>query len=400
MTNEPTNYQELYRHLKVMNTIAPQMKQAVEATRDHDRRLAELETQMSVAYRVATETRDQRNHAFVAGGHAAPHNGASARAEMDALAKYARAGIEIHNTISTAEPAEGGYTVTPVLADTLRAKLHDISAMARVVSNATLDQGNTWLQPINTTLAGATWVAEKDARNANTAPTFEQASISLDELASLVPITQRAIDDSFYDLGGFLTQNMGEQFARSIGDALLNGDGDKKPDGLLSYDTTDEPDGTRDWFKLQHINTEVAGEFGAAGADKLIDLAYALRAPYRPNARWMMTRATAAAIRKMKDEEGRYLWSEPLAEGQPPTLLGHPVELDEFMPEIGTNALAVAFGDFAQAYTMVTRPGLRLLRDPYTVKGSVLFYAYQRVGGGLINSEAVKFLRFGVTPGE
>jgi HK97 family phage major capsid protein len=317
-----------------------------------------------------------------------------------ALAKYARAGIEIHNTISTAEPAEGGYTVTPVLSDTLLSKLHDNSAMARIVSNATLDRGNTWLQPINTDLSGATWVAEKDARNANTAPTFEQAEITLDELASLVPITQRAIDDSFYDLGGFLVQNMGGQFARSIGDALLNGDGDKKPNGLLSYDTTDEPDGVRDWFKLQHINTEAAGAFGTNGSDKLVDLVYALRAPYRPNARWLMTRATASIISKMRDGAGDYLWREAFAQGQPPTLLGHPVELDEFMPEIGTNSLSVAFGDFAQAYTMVTRPGLRLLRDPYTVKGSVLFYAYQRVGGGLVNSEAVKFLRFGVTPTE
>lgn len=399
MTIEPTNMQELHRHLKAMNTIAPQMKQAVDAARDHDRRLSELETQMAVAYRVATENRDQQNAAFVNGIRSTPHNAASARAEVDALAKYARAGIEIHNTTSTAEPAEGGYTVTPVLADTLRAKLHDISAMARIVSNATLDQGNTWLQPINTDLSGATWVAEKEARTANTAPTFEQASISLDELASLVPITQRAIDDSFYDLGGFLVSNMGEQFARSIGSALLTGNGDKKPNGLLTYATTDEADGVRDWFKLQHINTETAGGFGSGGADKLIDLAYSLRAPYRPNARWMMTRATASVIRKMKDGQGNYLWREAFAEGQPPTLLGHPVELDEFMPEIGTNALAVAFGDFAQAYTMITRPGLRLLRDPYTVKGSVLFYAYQRIGGGLINSEAVKVLRFGVTPG-
>jgi HK97 family phage major capsid protein len=397
---QPTNMQELHRHLKAMNIIAPQMKQAVDAARDHDRRLSDLETQMAVAYRVATETRDQHNTEFVNGLRATSYTGKSGRAEVDALAKYARAGIEIHNSISTAEPAEGGYTVTPVLSDTLRSKLHDVSAMARIVSRATLDQGNTWLQPINTDLAGATWVAEKGARNPNTAPTFEQASITLDELASLVPITQRAIDDSFYDLGGFLVQNMGSQFARSIGDALLNGDGDKKPNGLLSYDTTDEPDGVRDWFKLQHINTEAAGAFGTNGADKLIELAYSLRAPYRPNARWMMSRATASAIRKLKDSEGRYLWSDALFDGQPSTLLGHPVELDEFMPEIGTNALAIAFGDFAQCYTMIERPGLRLLRDPYTVKGSVLFYAYQRIGGGVINSEAVKFLRFGVTPGE
>lgn len=386
MTDTTVSTQDLFRQMRAVRGETSHLR----AFNDRLTHVEEMLDRAMPAINAARDARAQARHAAVTGS--AP---ASGRAEFDALAHYARTGTEIVNTISTAEPAEGGYTLVPVLADTLRTKLHDISAMARICSTATLAEGNTWLQPINTDLSGATWVAEKDARNPNTAPTFEQASIHLDELASLVPITQRALDDSMYDLGGFLTRNMAEQFARSTGAALLGGDGDKKPKGLLDYPSTVQEDGARAWFTLQHINTGASADFGTDPAGQLIDLMYSLRAPYRPNARWMMTRKTAAAIRKLRDDEGRFLWVEPLTQGHPPMLLGHPVELDEFMPEIGANAKAIAFGDFAEAYTMVQRPGLRLLRDPYTVKGSVLFYAYQRVGGGLINSEAVKLLRFG-----
>lgn len=397
MTTTP-NMQEAFRELKAINMIAPQMRQAVDAAKDHDKRLAQLENQMSQAYPQVMAMRDARNTDIAGATRGSmPHNGASARAEVDALASYARAGIEIHNTISTAEPDEGGYTVVPVLADQIRAKVHDVSAMARIARQETLLQGNTWAQPINTDLSSATWVGEKATRPAGTAPTFERADISLNELAANIPITQRALDDSFYDLGSFLQRNMGDQFARSIGSALLTGDGLEKPKGLLDYPTSTALDGARPWFTLQHINTGAAGAFGTDPADNLVDLAYSIRAPYRPNARWLMTRATAAAIRKVKDVDGRSLWVDPLTEGMPPVLLGHPVELDEAMPEIGAGALAIAFGDFAECYSMVTRQGLRLLRDPYSLKGSVLFYAYQRVGGGVVNSEAVKFLRFAAT---
>ena len=108
-----------------------------------------------------------------------------------------------------------------------------------------------------------------------------------------------------------------------------------------------------------------------------------------------MNLATARTVRKLKDSEGRYLWADA-REGQPPTLAGFPVELDEEMPSATTtDAFAIAFGDFAQAYLMADRPGVRLIRDPFIARPNVVMYAYARAGGGLANSEAVKFLRLG-----
>ena len=133
-----------------------------------------------------------------------------------------------------------------------------------------------------------------------------------------------------------------------------------------------------------------------SGADALFDVVYSLRAPYRPNARWLMNLATAGAVRKLKDAEGRFVWADA-REGQPATLCGFPVELDEEMPDVGANSLSIAFGDLEKAYIIVDRPGLRLMRDPYTAKPHVIFYAYRRVGGGLQNSEAVKLLKFSAT---
>lgn len=401
--------QEVYRHLQAMNAIAPKMQSAAKAAEAHEDRIAALEAQVNRMYPIVTDQQKAMNQVFMAevrgnagSGSARPPmtrgEPVDLRQEVDAIAAFARTGNQIHNIISTAEPSEGGYTVLPSLSDALRVKLHDSSALVRLAGQATLDRGNTWLQPVNTDLAGATWVGEKDARPNNTAPTFEQAEIKLEELASNVPITQRALDDSSYDLGVFLQSNMFQQFARSLGDAVLNGDGIKKPKGLMTYPTAAQADGVRPWFTLEHIDTGVDGAFGANPGDQLVDLMFSLRAVYRANARWMMTRKTAALVRKIKDSEGRYLWGDALSEGQPATLLGHPVELDDYMPEIGAGANAIAFGDFNECYTVLQRGGIRVLRDPLTVKGTVQFYAYARFGGGVINSEAVKFLRFGVTP--
>jgi HK97 family phage major capsid protein len=191
---------------------------------------------------------------------------------------------------------------------------------------------------------------------------------------------------------------MQEKFARSSGAAFVTGNGIAKPRGLLTYTTAATADATRDWFVIQHVNTGDANGFPARSgdanpADRLVDMVHALRAPYRINARWTMNRTTAGTIRKMKDGQGNFIWQPATVAGQPETLLGYPVELDEEMPNIAAGTLPIAFGDFAQAYIIVEKPGLRLLRDPYSSKPHVLFYAYSRFGGGLQNGEAVKLLR-------
>ena len=152
------------------------------------------------------------------------------------------------------------------------------------------------------------------------------------------------------------------------------------------------------WGNLGYIATGVAGGFAASNpADKLMDLAYALKSGYRQNAVWTMNRKTQSAIRKFKDGQGNYLWQPALAAGAKASLLGFPVVEVEHMPDIAADAYALAFGDFARGYLIVDRVGVRVLRDPYSSKPYVLFYTTKRVGGGVQNFEALKLMKFGLT---
>ncbi len=116
------------------------------------------------------------------------------------------------------------------------------------------------------------------------------------------------------------------------------------------------------------------------GTDPLVDLVYALGAPYRAGANWVMNSRTAGVLRKLKDADGRYLWSDGVSQGEPARLLGYPVLIAEDMPDIAAGAHPVAFGNFQSGYTIVERPDLRVLRDPFSAKPNVLFYATKRCG--------------------
>jgi HK97 family phage major capsid protein len=101
-------------------------------------------------------------------------------------------------------------------------------------------------------------------------------------------------------------------------------------------------------------------------------------------------------VRKLKDNDGRFLWSDGLAAGEPAQLMGYSVLVAEDMPDADTGSFSIAFGDFAAGYTVAERPDLRILRDPFSAKPHVLFYATKRVGGDVSDFAAIKLLRFGV----
>ncbi len=126
----------------------------------------------------------------------------------------------------------------------------------------------------------------------------------------------------------------------------------------------------------------------------LVDLVYALKAGYRQNASWVMNRRTQAAVRKLKDADGNYLWSPGAAAGARATLLGFELVEAEDMPDIGAAATPIAFGDFRRGYLVVDRTGVNVLRDPYSAKPYVLFYTTKRVGGGVQDFDAIKLLKF------
>jgi HK97 family phage major capsid protein len=318
--------------------------------------------------------------------------------ERKALAALARTGddreLKAH---AVGSDPDGGYLVQPYFSAMINAKLWDVSPLARLARKVQIASGDAFEEPIDADDMGATWVGEQTSRPATDTPELAKIRIPVQEIYANPLVTQRLLDDSQFDVGAYIEDRIAAKFARSEGGAFVAGNGVARPRGILTYGTATTADGARAWGTIQYVPTGHASTFitpttTASPVDCLVDLSFALRAPYRTNARWLMNRTTAGVVRKFKDPDGRFVWTDASA-GQPATLLGFPVELDEEFPNIGAGEYPIAFGDFGQAYVVVERPGLRMLRDPYSSKPHVMFYAYRRVGGGVQNSEAVKLLK-------
>jgi len=168
--------------------------------------------------------------------------------------------------------------------------------------------------------------------------------------------------------------------------AFVSGDGVGKPRGILTYTA-----GTS-WGEIEQV---ASGSAGAVTADKIIELYYALKEDYATNASFLMNRATVEDVRQLKDTTNQYLWNPGLAVGVPDTLMGVPVYQAADMPVPAADSLSIAVGDFKAAYQIVDRAGIRVLRDPFTDKPFVKFYSTKRVGGDVVNFEAVKLMKLG-----
>ena len=224
------------------------------------------------------------------------------------------------------------------------------------------------------------------------------------EIYAQPEITQRLLDDSSFNLGNFLSENVSDEFALQEGAAFVNGDGINKPKGYLTYPKASTGDATRPFGTHQYVPSGVAASIFDAthnGADVLIDLVHAVKPSYRVGAGvgWMMNSTTASVLRKLKSlgDTENYLWQSSLIEGQPDRLLGYPVWEDEQMDDIGAGNFPIAFGNWGKGYVIVDRHELRLLRDPYTKKGWVKFYFTKRVGGSPTDTNAIKFLKIATT---
>ena len=246
------------------------------------------------------------------------------------LAGFVREGnaeqkLIVRASMSVDSDPDGGYAVSPATGNTIQRKIFDTSPLARLARRVVVSVGDAYEELWDASDIGASWVGEREARPETTAPNLRVLSVPLHEIYANIPVTQKLLDDSQFDIAGWISDRIAEKFARSIAAAVVNGDGIKKPRGLLSYPTDTAADATRPWGTIQHINTGASGAFGSppAGGDAILSLAYSLRAPYRPNARFMMNLATTGVVRKLKDAEGRYLWADP-REGQPATLAGFP----------------------------------------------------------------------------
>ena len=317
-----------------------------------------------------------------------------------AFAAYLRSGdddgmrtLELEGkALSTAVTADGGYLVDPVTADKIAGVLYS-AASIRSIANVVAIEATAYDVLVDTTDIGAGWATEVADSVETSTPQVERITIPLHELSALPKASQRLLDDSAFDVEGWLAERIADKFARAEGNAFVSGDGVDKPKGFLTYPSADYTSAI--WGEIGHVLTGADGDFATANpADAIVDLVYALGARYRANASFVMNSKTAGAVRKMKDADGRFLWSDGLAAGEPARLMGYPVLVSEDMPDIATWAPAIAFGDFNAGYTVADRPDLRILRDPFSAKPNVLFYATKRVGGDVSDFNAIKLLKF------
>lgn len=300
--------------------------------------------------------------------------------------------LEVKALAGTSDPA-GGYAVPEEIDARIDATLKSVSPI-RAIANVVKVGTSGYRKLVSSAGFESGWASETGVRDETDTPVFNEIAPPMGDLYANPAASQAMLDDAAFDVEAWLAGEIAREFATAEGAAFVSGDGVNKPKGFLRQPTAATGDAARAFGTLQHVASGAAGDFGTNPEERLIDLVQALRAPYRQGASWVMNSSTLARIRKLKSSDGAFLWVPGIAAGQPATLLGYPVVEAEDMPDITANALAIAFGNFQAGYLIAERQDTQILRDPYSNKPFVHFYATKRVGGMVSNSEAIKLMKF------
>jgi len=285
---------------------------------------------------------------------------------------------------------EGGY-LAPVEWDrTITDKLVILSPMRRLARVQTIGSAG-YKKLFNKGGTASGWAGEETARPETATATFGQMTYGTGELYANPSATQGMLDDSEINTETWLADEVQTEFASTEGTAFFGGDGTNKPTGILTYVTGAANAAVHPYGAITQVNSGHASTI--PDGDAIMNLIYDLPAAFQQNASFCMNRTSVLAIRKLKDGNGNYLWQPSLAAGEPATLAGRPLVESEDMPNIAANANAILYGDFMQAYIVIDRTGTRVLRDPYSNKPYVMFYTTKRVGGGLLNPQAMRALK-------
>jgi HK97 family phage major capsid protein len=313
---------------------------------------------------------------------------------------YLRKGIETGfetKRLSVGIAGEGGLAVPLEIDERIETTLKLISPIRAIADVVKVGTAN-YRKLVAAGGVSSGWVGEAAGRPETGTPLFSEVLTPMGELYANPAATQAMLDDALFDVEGWLAREIAIEFARAEGVAFVSGTGTAQPRGFLTYPVATAGDSTRPFGTLQYVPSGAAGAFVASSPqDRLIDMVHALRTPYRQGAVWVMNSNTVATVRKFKDSTGDFIWKPGLLDGQASTLLGYPVIEVDAMPDIGANSLSIGFGQFRSAYVVAERGETAVLRDPYSNKPFVHFYATRRVGGALVNSEALKLMRFSAT---
>ena len=285
---------------------------------------------------------------------------------------------QVVNALQIGTDSEGGYLVPDEYERILVEALEEENVFRQLAKVIRTSSGDRKI-PVVATKGTASWIDEEGAY-LESDDSFGQVSIGAYKVGTMIKVSEELLNDSVFDLEAYISR----EFARRIGakeeEAFFTGDGSGKPLGVLAATGGAETGVT-------------AASATAITADELIDLFYSLKAPYRRNAVWVLNDSTIKAIRKLKDNQGQYLWQPSLTTGAPDLLLGKPVRTSAYMPAIAADAKTVAFGDFSY-YWIADRQGrsFKRLNELYAATGQVGFLASQRVDGKLVLPEAIKVL--------
>ncbi|MBP7190059.1 MAG: phage major capsid protein [Rickettsiaceae bacterium] len=299
--------------------------------------------------------------------------------EYGNFANYIRSGetdmLET-KSLSSAQD-EGGYLLTPALynkivsAITAKSPMRQIASVETISTNALdviIEDGNF----------DCGWVLDGEERVSTGTSKLKQKRIVVHELYAQPKATQRLLDDAAINVEQWLNERLEDSFVKAENKSFISGDGINQPYGILSNDT---------------ISSVKSEESDSISIDDILDLMNSLDEVFLSNATFLMNRTTLSEIQKIRDDNGRFIWQPAIAESRPDTLFGIPVVCSSEMPPLAAGAKAIALGDFKSAYKIVDRSGVAVMRDPYTEKPFVKFYAVKRVGGDVVNSSAIKFLK-------
>jgi HK97 family phage major capsid protein len=322
---------------------------------------------------------------------------AGASAPANGFGAFVRSGATVEMKAFTGVTGDaGGYAVPREIDREIDAVLKSASPIRSIANVVTVGSAG-YRKLITTGGTPSGWAVETGPRPETASPVFTELAPPMGELYANPAASQAMLDDAAFDVEEWLAGEIANEFAKAEGAAFVSGSGVNRPKGFLSSAVAAAGDATRAFGTLQYLASGAAGDFGANPQERLIDLVQSLRAPYRQGACFVMNAATLARIRKFKTSDGAFVWQPSLQAGAPATLLGYPVVEAEDMPDVGANALGVAFGNFRMGYLIAERSETQILRDPYSNKPFVHFYATKRIGGCVSNSEAIKVLRFSVS---
>ena len=283
----------------------------------------------------------------------------------------------VHNVLSEGVQADGGYLVPEEFERQIVTGLDEtnvVRSLAKVITTSAERK-----IPVAAAHSAAQWTAENAAYTESN-PTFDQKTIDAFKLTDLVKVSIELLQDSAFDLESYIAGEFARAFGIAEEQAFCVGTGTNQPAGIFTANG-----GT------VGVNAAAAA---AITADELISLVYALKSPYRRNARFLMNDATISAIRKLKDNNGAYLWQPSLQAGQPDRLLGYELLTSPYVPTMAAGALTVAFGDFKN-YWIADRAGrtVQRLNELYSTNGQVGFVATERVDGKVILPEGIQLLK-------